>query len=439
VSPKLTLNIGVRTEHEKVPNYGVTGPPDAIDFGFGEKLAPRLGFTYDPAGDGRWKIFGSYGLYYDVMKYEMPRGSFGGDKWVDYFYTWDNPNYLANTSSCATGTNTVSERPSCGAGTLIEPVDRRHNSADPADPTIDPDMKPMKEHEFQFGLNRELGGQYVLGARYIYKDLLRAIEDIGILVPGIGEVYYIANPGEGVTLTLNDPGVPAFPKAKREYQALELTAQKRFSNNWGLFLSYTYGRLYGNYSGLASSDEDGRTSPNVNRFFDTIQNSFDRNGDLVYGRLGTDRPHQFKGQFMYRFKWDMTLGINQYLGTGIPISEEATVPIGTGFFPYGRANLDRADTLINTDLSLYQDFRIGKLALQLGLTVLNLFDKDAVTRRVNNRTVSDLPVDTEEFFAGGWDYEGLLRADSSLLDVKFNQPDQWQAPRQIRLSMRIQF
>jgi outer membrane receptor protein involved in Fe transport len=258
-------------------------------------------------------------------------------------------------------------------------------------------------------------------------------------VPGIGEVYYIANPGEGVTLTLNDPGVPPFPKAKREYQALELTAQKRFSNNWGLFLSYTYGRLYGNYSGLASSDEDGRTSPNVNRYFDTIQNSFDRNGDLVYGRLGTDRPHQFKGQFMYRFKWDMTLGINQYLGTGIPISEEATVPIGTGFFPYGRANLDRSDTLINTDLSLYQDFRIGKLDLQLGLTVLNLFDQDAVTRRFNNRTVSDLPVDTEEFFAGGWDYEGLLRADPTLLDVKFNQADQWQAPRQVRLSMRIQF
>ena len=70
-----------------------------------------------------------YGKYYDVMKYEMPRGSFGGDKWVDYFYTWDNPDYRVNGAGCATGTNTISERPNCAGGTLIEPLDRRFNSA----------------------------------------------------------------------------------------------------------------------------------------------------------------------------------------------------------------------------------------------------------------------------------------------------------------------
>jgi outer membrane receptor protein involved in Fe transport len=439
VSPKLTLNLGLRSEHERIPNYGNVGPQNPIDFAFGDKLAPRLGFTFDPKGDGRWKIFGSYGRYYDVMKYEMPRGSFGGDKWVDYFYTWDNPNYLANGAGCATGTNTISERPTCGAGTFIEPLDRRFNSADPSDPTVDPDLKPMMEDEFQVGLNHELGGGFVLGARYVYKDLKRAIEDVGIVVSGIGEVFYIANPGEGVSLELADPGVPNFPKAKREYQALELTAQKRFTNNWAAFISYTYGRLYGNYSGLASSDEDGRTSPNVNRFFDHIENTFDRNGQLVYGRLGTDRPHQLKGQFMYRFGWDMTVSLAQYIGTGIPISEEANVGAAIPFFPNGRDNLDRADTLLNTDLAIYQNFKLGNFDLQLGLNVLNLFDQDATTRRWNNRTVGSLPLTTEQFFAGGWDYEGLLRANPNLLDVKYNQTDQYQAPRQVRLSMRFQF
>ena len=33
------------------------------------------------------------------MKYEMPRGSFGGDKWVDFFYTWDNPDVGVNNTS----------------------------------------------------------------------------------------------------------------------------------------------------------------------------------------------------------------------------------------------------------------------------------------------------------------------------------------------------
>ena len=55
-----------------------------IDFGFGDKLAPRLGFAYDINGDGRWKAYGSWGYFYDIMKLELPRGAFGGDKWLQY-------------------------------------------------------------------------------------------------------------------------------------------------------------------------------------------------------------------------------------------------------------------------------------------------------------------------------------------------------------------
>ena len=203
--------------------------------------------------------------------------------------------------------------------------------------------------------------------------------------------------------------------------------------------SYTFSRLYGNYSGLASSDEDGRTSPNVNRFFDAIENSFDRNGNLVYGRLGTDRPHVFKGQGMYQFGWNMTVALNQYIGSGIPISEEGYVGATVPFFVYGRGNLGRTPVLSRTDLSLFQDVRLDKFKLTLGMTVLNLFDQDAVTRRYNERMVSALPLDTAEFFAGGWSYESLLAADPTLLDVKFNQPNQWQDPREIRFTVKFTF
>ncbi|HLA76055.1 MAG TPA: TonB-dependent receptor [Vicinamibacteria bacterium] len=439
VIPRLTLNIGVRAEHERIPNFGERGVKNPIEFKWSEKLAPRLGFSFDVLGDAKWKLYGSYGKYYDVMKYEMPRGSFGGDKWVDYFYTWDNPNYQANGAGCSTGSNTISERPTCAGGTFIEPLDRRFNSAEDPDSGIDPDLKPMQQAEYQIGITHELTSNVVLGARFIRKNLVRTIEDVGIVVPGVGEVYYIANPGEGISLSLNDPGIPGFPTAKREYTGLELTFQKRVSNGWGLFGSYTYSKLHGNYSGLASSDEDGRTSPNVNRFFDHIENSFDRNADLVYGPLGTDRPHQFKAQFIYETKWDMNVSVNQYVGSGIPISEEAFVGAAIPFFPYGRDNLARTDTLSQTDLSIFQDFKLGRFDLQLGVTVLNLLDQNAVTRRYNNRTSGSVPVTTDQFFAGGWDYEALLAANPNLLDVKFNQPDQYQDPRAVRFSVRFQF
>ena len=81
VSDRLTLNLGIRTEKEDVPSYveGLEG----IKFSFGDKFAPRAGFAYDIKGDGKWKAYGSYGMFYDIMKLELPRGAFGGDKWIE--------------------------------------------------------------------------------------------------------------------------------------------------------------------------------------------------------------------------------------------------------------------------------------------------------------------------------------------------------------------
>ncbi len=85
MTPRLTINAGVRTENEHIPSFkDQTQFPDALDitFGFKDKIAPRLGFAYDVKGDGKWKTYGSYGWFYDITKLELPRGSFGGDHWI---------------------------------------------------------------------------------------------------------------------------------------------------------------------------------------------------------------------------------------------------------------------------------------------------------------------------------------------------------------------
>ena len=439
VTRNFTVNFGVRAEHERVPNYGNAGAEYAIEFDFDEKVAPRFGFAWDIAGDQKWKLYGSYGSYYDVMKYELPRGSFGGDKWVDFWFTADSSNISLNEiSTCSVGDNTINNIPVCGAGTFIESWDRRYNSADPTDSTIDPDLKPMEQWEAQIGVEHQLTNTIKVGARYVHKQLVRTIEDVGITVPGIGEVFYISNPGEGLSTSIAER---PFPKAEREYDALELTFDKRFADNWLARVSYTYSELWGNYSGLASSDEDGRVSPNVNRFFDHIENSYDANQQLVYGALGTDRPHALKAQLLYRFPFKLSVGVNQYIASGIPISEEGRVPTNIPFFPYGRNNLGRTPSLTQTDLSLYQDIKLGSFNLQLGLNVLNLFDEDTETRRINERLTADLPIDTEEFFAGGWDYETLVAQLAADGDVNplFNQADQFQGRRSLRLSVKFEF
>src|SRR5262249_43305239 len=94
-SNRLTINRGIRTESENVRAYttaaGVAANP--IKFGFGDKTAPRLGFAYDLKGDGRQKVYGSWGIFYDIFKLNLPRGSFGGDKWINCYYTLDTPNF----------------------------------------------------------------------------------------------------------------------------------------------------------------------------------------------------------------------------------------------------------------------------------------------------------------------------------------------------------
>jgi outer membrane receptor protein involved in Fe transport len=87
VNSRLTLNLGVRVDSEDIPSYLPENP--GISFGFMDKLAPRVGFAYDITGDGTWKGYGSFGMFYDIQKLEMPRGLWGGDKWVNYYFTLD--------------------------------------------------------------------------------------------------------------------------------------------------------------------------------------------------------------------------------------------------------------------------------------------------------------------------------------------------------------
>ena len=73
--------------------------------------------------------------------------------------------------------------------------------------------------------------------------------------------------------------------------------------------------------------------------------------------------------------------------------------------------------------------RHGPQPVRLGLG-------DAPVPRPDGRV---LPLTTEQFFEGGWNYDALIAANPTILDVKWNQPDQFQAPRQIRLSVKFQF
>ena len=188
VRPNLTVNLGVRTDKEEIPSY--TEGNRGIKFGFKDKISPRAGFAWDIKGDARWKGYGSFGIFYDTSKLEMPRGLFGSEHSVTYYMTLDTFNWPS--IQCA---HPPVPGPTC-PGSYIEQVDLRHAANSEDNFLIDPTLKPIRTHEFTLGLDHEISQRLAAGIRYSRKRFDRTIEDTGVLVPGVGEVYRITNPGE---------------------------------------------------------------------------------------------------------------------------------------------------------------------------------------------------------------------------------------------------
>ena len=166
IASRFTVNVGVRTEKESVPAYAIGAgiPQHVLDFSFADKFAPRVGFAYDIKGDGRTKVFGNWGIFYDIFKLELPRGSFGGDKWWDYTFSLDTPNWttLVDASGCP---------PACPGrnvtGTPTGYIDYREPSL--GEDAIDPDLRPMKSKEASLGIDHQLNDVMAIGVRYVHK------------------------------------------------------------------------------------------------------------------------------------------------------------------------------------------------------------------------------------------------------------------------------
>src|SRR5438132_6914718 len=168
----LTLNLGVRFDQETQPPFDPARFP-TVDFGWGDKIAPRLGGAYDLLHNGRLKVYASYGQFYDIMKLGLARGSFGSDYWHNCVYAMDDADYTKITPTYPLGGGCPASGPAPGvtAGRFIENVDFRATKADPRDPAISPSMKPMKQHEFTTGAEWAVKPNWALTFRYSRKRL----------------------------------------------------------------------------------------------------------------------------------------------------------------------------------------------------------------------------------------------------------------------------
>ena len=460
---RLTLNLGLRTENEKIPTFRPDIVQNAFEFGFGDKLAPRLGAAYDLWADGRLKLFGSWGRYYDWTKYELVRGSFGAERWCTYYRALDTLDL---------GSLNLNNTP--GADLWVTPGSCRDRRVPSFQDEIDPGIEPMSQDSTSAGVEYQLNANSMISAHFIHNDLRETIEDIGFLNALGDEGYLIGNPGVRDTAIQFPTGATPLgqptPRPKRQYDALELGFNRRFADNWFLSANYTLSRLYGNYSGLASSDEIStpttdttsataqqqagsisRPGGNANRYWDLDELLWDSRGNLdVLGRLATDRPHVVKLYGAYSLPFGTQVGAFFYGASGTPISTYVTSTHAADMIVNGRGDMGRTPALTRTDLLVAHEMRMmGTRSLRFELNVLNLFNQKTARHIFNylNRGSgiergSSLVDLTNTDLTGGYDYNALILATpdgANAFDPRYGQADLFEDGTRGQFLVKFQF
>ena len=420
----LTLNLGVRLDQEKLPPFDPTRYP-TVEFGFGDKIAPRIGGAYDVLHNGKLKVSASYGKFFDITKMDLTRSKFGSDYWHQCAYALDTVDIFSITPTLETGAGCPPSGPAPGVNArFIENLNNRATKSDPRDPAVQPDLQSVQSHDVMIATEWAVTRKVVVEVRYSRKRLDNTIEDMAI-TDNLG--YYIGNPGTDFSDFLHRPVVipvsgvdtlttvpfcaecPGPVPAIRKYDGLEFRASYRTAR---LFASgsYTYEKLRGNYSGLTDTDptdaNGGRHNPNHGRAFDIPTMPYLPSGQIDDGPLATDRPNTAKLWGFYTLPWHgqkTVIGLSQAIYQGTPISSCLPV-VGSSSacqWAEGRGNFAqlskdpsgnivktgvetnaRTDAYVQTDLSLRHEFRVSNndvYKLVLEANAYNFFNQHAET------------------------------------------------------------
>ncbi|MGH2670689.1 MAG: hypothetical protein ACRDH5_16535, partial [bacterium] len=240
-----------------------------------------------------------------------------------------------------------------------------------------PGTKMQFLDEFLLGYEHELSHGIVVKARYLDRRIKRIVEDVsGLSVEAansglpLEQQYVIASVTRTtdviINIVCNDPtesvfngcvtsgfstanplaglagsdGIPdGFPDPIRNYQAMEISLERRLRDNWQFFANWRIAKLFGNFEGSFRND-NGQEDPNISSLFDFI-GSVGLADQFAPGKLPTDRVHivNFYGSYMINSGWanGLNIGSNLRVQSGTPISRFNAHPayFNAGEIPVG--------------------------------------------------------------------------------------------------------
>jgi Carboxypeptidase regulatory-like domain/TonB-dependent Receptor Plug Domain len=442
---RLTINPGLRFDQESMDGDLIKG------WELKNNLAPRVGATFDATGDGKTKIYGNYGIYYNRVPNDLAARALSADDGysrIDFFDAgltrFIPAGTVTRTSAAAAPTTTHS--------ILL--------GAFPDD--VDPNAKMSYNNEIVLGFEREIMDRTTFGVRYVFRNTGRVLEDITDCPMAAYELPATAAVPCGVTYILTNPTssspinaqalalAPQLASVKfddpiHRYNSIEFTLNRR-GTNWTGNASYRYSRLRGNFEGFYR-DDNTQSDPGISSLYDFPTNdptyvaNFPGEGNIQYlgqvGILPLDRPHQVKLFGNYVFPKGLNVGMNINLSSGKPLTPMAANPVydSAGEIPTAPrgSGIQTVDGfLTRTPFESQLDLQ-ASWALKIGGSRRITFTADVFNLFNQTRTI-------------GYDQDTELNASTANVDfgkpvnsLLGGTPPQFQIPRALRVGARFEF
>ena len=402
VTPRLTLNLGLRWDYEKFPepflvnsSLPQTGnrPSDKNNFG------PRIGFAADLTGDGKTSLRGGYGIYY---------GRINGTIII---------NSLINTG-LSTGQAVSSVAATSSAAPIFPNILATAPAGTAAVNYFRSGFQNPLIHQGDIVFEREVAHNTVVSASYLFSfgNHLTTFVDTNLNPPSsLGHVSILDGPLAGQVWNFpyyrgSRPNtsfgniLEIRDSISTKYNALVLQANRRLTNGLQFQSSYTLSRAQDN----GGSQSSATFTPGFSSLFDP----FDPQADNGYSPF--DRRHKFVASVVYNtnFKsldgagkailngWTISPIVNMFSGFRYtPVTNSFSTSSVFGTSPAGGVNgsngslrfgllpnnFFHAPSIKYVDLRVSRRFTIKENAkLELLAEGFNIFNRTQVTG-INNR------------------------------------------------------
>ncbi len=392
-----TVNAGLRAEEW----VHLTSAGDE-SYTFDWEIAPRLSVVYDLFGDGRSKVWGFYGRYYDPIRNNMSDFAgnltgtvldeqiFLGDEWVTF---------------------------------------RTRGGPKTPDALFAPTTKTPYTDEFLLGYATTFGNDLSLSVTYTNRKTRDILEDYDLATyadPNGDTTAGQADEDSFFYLPLSYFGYDSAPNSnyviatlaggKRDYQGVEVTLHKQMTDHWQGMVSYTWNDAEGNSNSDSNADLQG----------DFIW--LDPRGPNMYGPQPGNIEHQLKAWGSYTFDWGLELAGVFNWNSGVLLSRTYAaygrhIPLTSDPYEFGGVTatwLEPGNVGAVTGPSYYEldvrakythDLPVGEL--EIFLDVFNILDNQAAI--------------AEQDLVGG---DGVYA---------FGEATDWVAPRRFYLGARYSF